>query len=76
MTLIDISSPLSVDTVIYPGDPKVRIKSEKTLQKDGVVVSKITMSLHTGTHIDAPLHIFPAGNPWTRYLWNLLGGML
>jgi arylformamidase len=46
---------------IYPGDPRVNISRVKTFLKDGLLVSKISMGLHTGTHIDAPLHYLPHG---------------
>ena len=53
--------PVYNGMINYPGDPKVDIRKEKTFLKDGVVVSKIAMGLHTGTHIDAPLHYLPNG---------------
>ena len=61
MKIIDISMPVYKGMINYPGDPKVDIIKEKTFQKDGVIVSKIAMGLHTGTHIDAPLHYLPDG---------------
>ena len=61
MKIIDISMSVYNGMILYPGDPKVDIKKEKTFQKDGVIVSKIAMGLHTGTHIDAPLHYLPDG---------------
>jgi arylformamidase len=61
MKIVDISMPVYKGMAVYPGDPKVDIKKEKTFQKDGVAVSRIMMGLHTGTHIDAPLHYLPGG---------------
>jgi arylformamidase len=61
MKIFDISMPVYNGMIVYPGDPKVDIRKVKTFQKDGVVVSKIAMGLHTGTHIDAPLHYLPDG---------------
>ena len=61
MKIIDISTPISENMLIYPGDPKVSIKKIKTYQKDGLQVSTIKMGLHTGTHIDAPSHYLPRG---------------
>ncbi len=61
MKLIDISCPISPDSAVYPGDPKVKIDTLKTLRKDGFLLSRITMGLHTGTHIDAPSHYVPDG---------------
>jgi arylformamidase len=53
MKAIDISMTISQDTPTYPGDPKVAIKSSV---KGNCLVSRVSMSLHTGTHIDAPAH--------------------
>ena len=60
--VIDISTALSNDTLVYPGDPKVETKRIKTIGRDGVNLSKISMGLHSGTHIDAPSHYLAGGN--------------
>ena len=59
--IIDISMVLSNDTLIYPGDPKVETKKIKIMGRDGVNLSKITMGLHSGTHVDAPAHFLKEG---------------
>jgi arylformamidase len=61
MKIFDISMPVYSGMVVYPGDPDVSIRKNKTFRKDGVLVSNIAMGLHTGTHIDAPLHYIPNG---------------
>jgi arylformamidase len=61
MKIFDISMPVENGMPVYPGDPKVKIVKIKTFQKNGVIVSKITMGLHAGTHIDAPRHYLPDG---------------
>ena len=59
---IDISVPLKKGMVVYPGDPPVRIvRASDTARGDPVTVSHISMGLHAGTHIDAPLHLFEGG---------------
>ena len=50
----DISVPINDKTLVYPGDPKVCIKSDSS---DDFIISEISMSLHSGTHLDCPLHI-------------------
>jgi arylformamidase len=61
--IYDISTPISDSTPVYPGDPPVRIKRISDLADQGeCTLSEITMSLHAGTHIDAPSH-FIAGAP-------------
>jgi arylformamidase len=61
MKVIDISRVLSKDTLVYPGDPKVGTKRIKNIERDGVNLSRITLGLHSGTHIDAPSHYLAGG---------------
>jgi arylformamidase len=58
--IYDISTQLSESTPVYPGDPPVRINRLSDLA-DGAecTLSEISMSLHAGTHIDAPSHFVP-----------------
>jgi arylformamidase len=53
---VDLTNDLDNGMPVYPGDPEVSFEPEKTLEKDGVNVSKISMGSHTGTHMDAPRH--------------------
>ncbi len=57
MTIYDISEPIATDTAVFPGDNPFR--SESVMQMtDGAScnVSTIRMSVHCGTHADAPAH--------------------
>ncbi len=60
--LIDISRPLSVGTAVFPIDTPY---TEEFVVRIGpqipVNLSKITMSVHCGTHADAPYHYDEAG---------------
>ena len=58
--IIDISLPLSSDTIIYPGNPKIEIEQIKS-EASKSTISKITSGSHNGTHIDAPRHIDDKG---------------
>ena len=54
---IDASVPISDSMVHWPGDPAVKIKHLSDMdQGDDYTVSHISMMVHTGTHMDAPLH--------------------
>ena len=54
---IDVSLTLKSDMVHWPGDPPVSIERVRDIDKgDTVNLSKITMGVHSGTHIDAPVH--------------------
>jgi arylformamidase len=62
MKIYDISVPISRTSVVWPDDPKVAIrKLSKIANGDEVNISQISMSLHTGTHIDAPNHFIDNG---------------
>jgi len=61
MEIIDISRTISGGMEVYPGDPKVTIEVVKTIDNDGSLLSKISMGLHTGTHMDAPAHYIKWG---------------
>lgn len=59
---IDVSTPLKNGMVHWPGDPSFHIERAKDQAKgDVATVSKITMGVHTGTHMDAPLHFIQGG---------------
>ena len=62
MKIYDITVPLSDDLPVYPGDPKVEIEPVARLARgDAANVSRITMSTHSGTHLDAPRHFMDHG---------------
>ncbi|PGM67487.1 arylformamidase [Bacillus cereus] len=54
---IDISQPLNNDIATWPGDTPFSYEVSWSKKDSGSVnVGKLTMSIHTGTHIDAPFH--------------------
>lgn len=62
MKIIDISFHLSEKTVVWPGDPKLQIKTIASREsRNECHVYQITFSTHTGTHIDAPFHFWADG---------------
>lgn len=56
--IIDISLPIDEKTVVYPGNPKVSIK---TIYGKTSTHSEIKFGSHTATHIDVPKHVFKKG---------------
>ena len=49
---------------VYPGDPSFQTRRVNSFkQGDMCEVSEITMGTHCGTHVDAPLHMLPDGEP-------------
>jgi arylformamidase len=61
MTIIDISLPLSADMPVYPGTDPTTIETVKSASGSNVL-SRITMTSHAGTHIDAPKHSLPGAS--------------
>ena len=61
MKLIDLSQPIYAGCPNWPGDPPVRVESLAAHNKDQWFVEQLTLTPHTGSHIDAPLHKLPKG---------------
>ena len=60
----DISPPLSTATPTWPGDTPFQEERVWTYGPECPVnVGRITLSPHTGAHVDAPLHYSPDGAP-------------
>lgn len=57
MKLIDISHIFNNNTPIYPGDYTHSLIKWKTLDEDYYTSYLLTSCLHTGTHIDVPMHL-------------------
>ena len=56
--IIDISIPIREGMLIYPNNPEVAFEEVRTKHS---WLTKIMMGSHTGTHVDAPRHIFESG---------------
>ncbi len=62
VNLIDISRILSPDIAVWPGDTPFSLQSIMARQSgESVNLTTITMSAHTGTHVDAPTHFSDNG---------------
>jgi arylformamidase len=61
-TLFDISVPVKNGGVVYPGNPEIHIELQQDMSRGGSSnVSLLSIGSHTGTHVDAPLHMIPGG---------------
>ncbi len=56
--IIDISLAIKEDMIVYPGNPVPRIQ---VVDGETSTHSILEFGTHTGTHIDAPRHVFAKG---------------
>ena len=71
--LIDVTKPLCNGISVWPGDtPFERV----TREVGDFTSSSVTMSLHTGTHMDAPRHRFKEGKPIDEILPFILSALV
>ena len=57
----DISIPLTAGMSTYPGDPPFALESVQRFGDSPYALSRLSLSTHTGTHVDAPSHFVPGG---------------
>jgi arylformamidase len=57
MEIIDISVPIHMGMVVYPGDPDVKLERVSSIGEGATAnISRLSLGVHTGTHVDAPIH--------------------
>lgn len=57
MKLIDLSHEIEDNMPIYPGDIKTNLHQIKYLSADKHNNHRLDISMHSGTHIDSPMHL-------------------
>jgi len=58
MKVIDLTHVISPDMPVYPGTEGPRLEEANTYERDGFKETRLNMYSHTGTHMDAPAHLF------------------
>jgi arylformamidase len=62
MQVFDVTIPIKNIMPVWPGDPQVENQLVSLIEKgEEANVTRIQMSAHTGTHIDAPIHFIKSG---------------
>ncbi len=62
MRYYDISLNLSAETVRWVGAPPLELHERRRMSRgDPANASALTLSVHAGTHVDAPFHFLPDG---------------
>ena len=73
--LFDISIPVSSKTVSWEGDEKVYLRRVLRMEEGAKFnLSSLSMSVHSGTHIDAPKHFLLKGATVDQIPLNVLIG--
>lgn len=57
MPIIDLSQPIVHGMPVYPGDDETSLIQTKYLDQDCHNNHRLQIAMHTGTHIDAPMHM-------------------
>jgi arylformamidase len=72
---IDVSVPIYGGMVHWPDNPPIEIEAVMRLDRGDICnLSAIKMGVHTGTHIDGPIHFLPGGSGTDAVpLQNLIG---
>lgn len=75
MKIYDVSVTVTSQLPTWPSDPKVILERASKIEEGADAnVSRLDMGVHTGTHIDAPFHFFPAGITVERLPLDILIG--
>lgn len=60
--MIDVTRPVISGMTVWPGDESVLLERTASISSGSMVnVSRVHMGVHTGTHVDAPLHFIDQG---------------
>ncbi|MGD9127255.1 MAG: cyclase family protein [Planctomycetia bacterium] len=59
--IIDLSHPLEHGQPVFPGDPEIEVVECGDLASCGYHITRLGMSTHQGTHLDAPFHFYDDG---------------
>ena len=56
LRIIDLSYPISDDMLVYPQMERPAMQWLGKVNSEGYNLTRLSMVVHTGTHVDAPLH--------------------
>jgi arylformamidase len=75
MRIYDVTRPISPTMPVWPGDPPVTLERVASIEGGGVAnLSRLACGVHTGTHVDAPLHFIAGGAEVTSLPLDVLVG--
>jgi arylformamidase len=73
--IFDISLPISPKLPVWPGDPVIELERVESMDEGAHAnVSKLSASVHIGTHVDAPHHFLNDGRTVEQLPLDVLTG--
>jgi arylformamidase len=73
--ITDISLPLSSELPVWPGDPQIKVERYRTIAEGNISNdSRLVCSVHSGTHVDAPVHFFEGASTVDKLPLDILIG--
>jgi arylformamidase len=73
--IFDVSVPVRPEMVTYPGDPGVELERTSSIAEGAAYnISRLSFGVHTGTHVDAPVHVVADGTGVDRLPVDVLVG--
>jgi arylformamidase len=70
----DVTVPLAPGVPVYPEDPPFSIEAVQRLGSAPCNVSRMSLTTHTGTHVDAPAHFLAGGGTVDQLPLEILMG--
>lgn len=67
MRIIDLTHPIAENMPMYPGTPAPTLHVAYSHSEYGFMETLISLYSHTGTHIDAPAHLYANGLTLDKY---------
>lgn len=67
MTVLDFTHPLSAGIPLFPGTPCPELAPLASMEMQQFRETRLAITSHTGTHMDAPAHLLPQGRTLDRY---------
>lgn len=73
MKWLDISMPMHKAMQVYKNRDanRFRLTADRSHAQDHICESRMEINLHTGTHLDAPLHVIDGGNTISTFPLDL-----
>src|SRR5688500_3931933 len=75
MKIHDITVGITPDMPVWPGNPPVELERVNKIEEGANSnVSRLALGVHTGTHMDAPVHFVPGATGIDSLPLNVLVG--